>query len=432
MAHFLAGLGVRLGARPGRRGLLVAVLAVAAVAVLAVGLTRGRAKAPEAAAEQSFVVRRGPFVLVSTFSGQVVPGARIDLTAPFDARVAEVRFAYGDQVQEGQLLIAFDPADVAHGRAEAEIAWLRADTEAARLQNWDQGAEMRRASRQVEAAEAELGDVETKLAETQRLLDRGLVPRSEYDNLVQQRRQRQAAVAAARDDFADTQQRGRGSERRIALLQREAARSGQAGLAVASGSAIYAPRTGVIVRPDGDDKGGEGGVHGGGQVQRGQLLGIIANASGLDVAFKLDEADLAAIEPGRKAMVTGPGFGGVALPGTVLSVGGEAQAPPGGGKATFEARVRLDPLSEAVARRIRIGMTANVAIMAYENHKAVTAPPQAVQGAAPQTYVMVRSRPGRPAERRPVTIGRVGPTAVEVLSGLKPGDTVVWEASGAS
>jgi HlyD family secretion protein len=62
----------------------------------------------------------------------------------------------------------------------------------------------------------------------------------------------------------------------------------------------------------------------------------------------------------------------------------------------------------------------------------VTAPPQAVQGAAPQTYVMVRSRPGRPAERRPVTIGRVGPTAVEVLSGLKPGDTVVWEAPGAS
>ena len=429
MAHHLAGLG----ARPDRRRLLwTAVGVVAIVCVLALTL-RGRTKAPDATTEQSFVVQRAPFVMLSTFSGQIVPGVRIDLTAPVDARVAEVRFAYGDQVQEGQLLVVLDPGDVARGRAEAEIAWLRADAEASRLRNWDQGAEMRRASRSVEAAESDLNDAEAKLAETKRLLDRGLVSRSEYDGLVQQRRQRQAAMAAARDDFADTQQRGRGGERRIALLQREAARSGHAGLTGAPGSAIYAPRTGVIVRPTGDGEGGEGGqggVHAGGQVRKGQLLGVIASASGLDVAFKLDEADLATLEPGQKAMVTGPGFGGVALPGTLLRVGGEAQAPPGGGKATFEVRIRLDPSSATAARKIRIGMTANVAIMAYENPKAVTAPPQAVQGAAPRAYVMVRSRPGRPAERRPIAIGRVGSSAVEVLSGLAPGDIVVWEAPG--
>lgn len=429
MAHHLAGLGARSDRR---QWLWTPLASVAVVCVLALTLGCGRTKAPDATTEQSFVVRRAPFVMLSTFSGQIVPGVRIDLTAPADARVAEVRFAYGDRVQEGQLLVVLDPSDVARGRAEAEIAWLRADAEASRLQNWDQGAEMRRASRSVEAAEVELSDAEAKLAETQRLLDRGLVPRSEYDGLLQQRRQRQAAMAAARDDFADTQQRGRGGERRIALLQREAARSGQAGLSGGRGSAIYAPRTGVIVRPTGDGEGGEGGVHAGGQVREGQLLGVIASASGLDVAFKLDEADLETLEPGQKAMVTGPGFGGVALPGTLRSIGGEAQSPPGGGKATFEARIRLDPPSATAAHRIRIGMTANVAIMAYENSKAVTAPPQAVQGAAPRAYVMVRSRPGRPAERRPITIGRVGPTAVEVLSGLAPGDILVWEApSGA-
>ena len=429
MAHHLAGLG----ARPGRRRLLWTALGVVAiVCVLALILTSGRTKAPDKTTEQSFVVQRAPFVMLSTFSGQIVPGVRIDLTAPVDARVAEVRFAYGDQVQEGQLLVVLDPGDVARGRAEAEVAWLRADAEASRLRNWDQGAEMRRASRSVEAAEADLSDAEAKLAETKRLLDRGLVSRSEYDGLLQQRRQRQAAMAAARDDFADTQQRGRGGERRIALLQREAARSGYAGLAGAPGSAIYAPRAGVIVRPmgEGQGEGDSGGVHAGGQVRKGQLLGVIASASGLDVAFKLDEADLATLEPGQKAVVTGPGFGGVALPGTVLSVGGEAQAPPGGGKATFEARIRLDPPSATAARKIRIGMTANVAILAYENPKAVTAPPQAVQGAAPGAYVMVRSRPGHPPEQRSIAIGRVSPTAVEVLSGLAPGDIVVWDAPG--
>lgn len=425
MAHFLAGLG-RLG--PGRRRWAWAAVGVAAVGVLALGLARGRAKGPEAALEQSFVVQSAPFVLLSTFSGQIAPGERIDLTAPFDGRVAEVGFAYGDQVQAGQMLIAFDPADLVRSRTEARIALLRADADAERVRDWEGGSEMRRASRSVEAAQADLADLETKLAETRRLLDRGLVPRGEYDGLLQQRRQRLAAAEAAQDEFADTRRRGQGGERSIALLQREAARSGYAGVAGGAGSVIRAPRAGVIVRPEQDEPGGEGGVHGGGQVRKGQLLGVIASASGLDVVFKLDEADLGNLQPGLRAMVTGPGFGGAALPGTVLSVGGEAQTPPGGGKATFQARVRLAPLAEPVAGRIRIGMTANVAVMAYENPRALTVPPQAVQGAAAQAFVMVQGKVGRPAERRPIAVGRVGPTAVEVLSGLKPGETVTWSA----
>jgi multidrug efflux pump subunit AcrA (membrane-fusion protein) len=155
---------------------------------------------------------------------------------------------------------------------------------------------------------------------------------------------------------------------------------------------------------------------------------VIASTAALDVVFTLDELDLNAIQPGQKAVVTGPGFGGQTLTGVVTGVAGEASTDAGANKAVFEARVRLDPLSPEAARAVRIGMTANISIVAYENPSALVAPPEAVQGAAPNAFVMVRARGAEPV-RRDIVVGQVGPMGVEVLSGLKAGDVVVWTPS---
>lgn len=420
MAHFLERLGRR------RRRWLYLGGAVVAGAVLLVGMARGGGEGPGDALEQSLVVQRGPFVVSANFAGRIAPGDRVDLTAPADAAVLRLGFTYGDQVEAGQVLVELDAADVGRSRVEAEVAWLKAEDEARRMQNWGQGAEMRRASRAVTAAEDELGDLEARLVETRALLDRGLVPRSEYDALLQQRRQRQAVLTAAREDLADTARRGQGGDRRIALLQRDVARSRYAAVGGMEDGVIRAPEAGVIVRPDSGGEAGDKGVHAGGRVAKGQLLGVIASTAGLDVVFTLDEADLNSVTPGQKAIVTGPGFGGESLNGVVTGVAGEAEAAQGGGKATFTARIRLDPLSEAATRNVRIGMTANISVVAYENASAISVPPQAVQGAAPQAFVLVRSREGAALQQRPVKVGRVGPAGVEIMSGLHAGDTVVW------
>ena len=385
---------------------------------------KGRGAAPT---EASLLVSRQPFVASVAFSGRIAPGDRIDLAAPFDAVVSRVNFAYGDQVQAGQVLVELDPDEVRRGRVEAEVAWLKAQDEASRMQSWATGPDMRSAQRAVAAAEDELGDLRMKMAETKALLDRGLVPRSEYDGLTQQLRQREVGAVAAREALADTARRGQGGERRIALLQRDVARSRYAAASAMAGAVLRAPQAGVIVRPDSGGEQADKGVHAGARITKGQLLGVIASAAGLDVVFTLDEADLNAVISGQRAMVTGPGFGAASLQGTVTGVAGEADPAAGTGKAVFTARVRLDPLSGAAARNIRIGMTANISIVTYENPAALVVPPQAVLGSAPNTAVMVRSGRGEPAHRRAVTIGRVGPAGVEVLSGLRAGETVVWE-----
>lgn len=421
MAHFFE----RLGSRSGRR-LLFAGLTVIVIGLFALGLTRKGGADAGPATEQSMVVARAPFVLFSNFAGRIVPGERFDVTAPFDARVERLRVAYGDRVEAGQPLIELNFGDARRGRAQAEIALLRAEADSERMRNWEQGPEVSRAERAVEAAEADLSDTQSKLDETRSLLDRGLVPRSEHDALMQQRRQRQAALVAARDDLKRAIARGQDGERRIALLQREVAHDQYVETTGVSGGIVRAAGTGVLVRPDEGGAAEQRALHAGARVAEGQLLGVIASTTGLDVIFKLDEADLALVKPGQKAMVSGPGFGGSVLAGMVSSIGGEAETAAGGGKATFEARIRLDPLSEPAAREVRIGMTANIAIMTYENRDAITVPPQAVLGGAPQAHVLVRARSGSASERRAVTIGKVGPSAVEILSGLRAGETVVW------
>lgn len=421
----MANFPERLSRLP-RRWMYVCAALVAGGGLLAGMVLNGDKGHGDVPAEVSLVVSRQPFVASVSFTGRIAPGDRIDLAAPFDAAASRVNFAYGDQVEAGQVLVELDPGEVRRNRAEAEIAWLKAEEEAFRMQNWAAGSDMRSAQRAVTAAEDDLNDLRLKLAETRALLDRGLVPRSEYDGLVQQLRQKEAGAVAARETLADTARRGQGGDRRIALLQRDVARSRYAATG-GSVAVVRAPQAGVIVRPDSGGEQADKGVHAGSRLSKGQLLGVIASAAGLDVVFTLDETDLNIVVPGQRAVVTGPGLGAASLHGTVTGVAGEADRTAGTGKAVFTARVRLDPLSGDAARNVRIGMTANIRLVTYENPAALVVPPQAVLGSAPQAAVMVRTRRGQPAQRRAITIGRVAPAGVEVLSGLEVGEIVVWE-----
>jgi multidrug efflux pump subunit AcrA (membrane-fusion protein) len=71
-------------------------------------------------------------------------------------------------------------------------------------------------------------------------------------------------------------------------------------------------------------------------------------------------------------------------------------------------------------------MTANVSIDLYQNPSALTAPPGAIQGTAPDTFVMIKDQGTGQLHRVAVKIGQTAADGVEILSGLKPGDVVVW------
>lgn len=408
-----------------------AALLVVAVGMFLVARPHGSGAS---AVQQSTVIQAQPFVATLGVAGQVAAGDVVAVVAPFDGKVTQVNFDYGSPVAQGQVLASLDTAEIVPRRDEAEAEYLKAAQSAADMANWSNSAEVSQARRTEAAAEFDLADTKRKISETRTLFDRGLVARDELDSLMQQQRSQENALAAAKQDVAETVKRGTGPNRRVADIDLSTARARLDDLqAQMDGASLRAPVTGVIVRPQGEKTETVAqGVHAGMSLTRGQLIAAIARPGGLSVTFQLSEADANRVHPGQQVQVTGPGFEGMNLSGVIATVAREATPATGDTAVSFAASARLDPLTPAQAAIIRIGMTASVTIDLYRNPLALTAPPAAIQGTAPVTFVLVKT-PGTQQPRRvAVRIGQTSPDGVEILSGLKAGDVVVWTPGSSS
>lgn len=417
-------------ARPGRTALVVLAALIAAFLCKVGAGTPGASKSM-ALMEMTAVVGREPFVLGTGFSGEIAPGESIVVVAPFDGVVKRLGFTYGDQVEAGQVLAELNTAEVQRARNDAEGAYLKALSNSADLRDWQRGPEMSRARRSLTSATLDLQQVERSVQESKRLLDRGLVPRAEHENLEQQLRSQKMSVEAAEQDLRLTTERGEGVSRRIAALDLANATERLANLNVdVNGSTVVAPDAGIIVLPPTSNQSAgaaDVSVRVGAAMSKGQPLGVIARAGGLGVRFQLDESDVNWITPGQEVTVSGAGFPGSVLKGRIQSIAGQATGGGAqGGKATFVAIALLEPLTPVQARQVRIGMSANLDVIAYSNPSALTVPPQTIQGGGGETYVMVRDAARSELRKVYVRVGKVGPDKVEVLSGLKPGDRVIW------
>jgi multidrug resistance efflux pump len=417
-------------ARAARRPLVVAG-GLAALAVLAFVVPHG-GRGPTGA-EQSQVIEPAPFASTIAVVGTIVPDQSLAVIAPLAGSVRKVGFDYGAPVVRGQILAVIDDTDVVQRRDEARSTWLKALQEWTEMADWPSSPDAARDRRAAALAAYDLADTRRKATETKRLLDRGLVARDEYDSILSQQHSQEAALAGARQDLAVTLARGRGTGRAVAALELRDARAQLVELEGEVGGAIVrAPADGVIVRPPADKETTTGQIHVGQQLTKGQLIGSIARSGGLAVSFLLSETDADTVRPGQAVSATGPGFGGVTIAGRVTSVAGEASPSSGAGGplATFAAVARLDPLTADQARMVRIGMTANVTVATYSAERALVVPPAAIHGAAPDATVNVKEGGRRRTAR--VRLGHVSPDGVEILSGLKSGDTVVWSAPAPS
>lgn len=427
MAHRAQRLtAALLRSRAGRAAALAVLVAACGFALAPV--FDDRAPPRVAAGEQQLVVDRRPFSTALNLSGVIVPGDGLEVTAPFDGVVRTVGFNYGDRVRRGQVLVEMDPSELLHERNAAESAYLKAKLADDEMAGWADGPEVARAHRALATAERDLQDAERALSESKALLDRGLVPRMEYEGLQQQKLSNETALAAAREDLETVLKQGGAANRRVAELELQNARARLEKLdAEFEQAVVTAPDAGVIVRPpDTDAEGPPSAVYVGRRVAKGALIGSIARAGGLAVAFEVDESDVNRLAPGQPVRVTGAGFHQHHLTGRLESVAGQAEVSGSGGKATFSVKARLDPLSASAAAAVRIGMSANVELTLYDNPSAIVVPPEAISGGVDDAFVLVRDVDRRSPRRVPVQIGYVSPTAVEIRSGLEPSDTVVW------
>lgn len=168
----------------------------------------------------------------------------------------------------------------------------------------------------------------------------------------------------------------------------------------------------------------------GAQVDPTVAVAAIADLGHLSVTINMSEFDVANVKVGDRAVVNVAALGGSAITGRVSAV-----APVGvnnSGVVQFPVTVAL----KTTPTNLRPGMLAGVQVTTSERHGVVRVPLDAVGTIVGgqndgQTYVTVVDRAGR-KQRRLVDLGLAGPTRVEVLRGVKPGDRLLIQVVSAA
>ncbi|MCP1507333.1 multidrug efflux pump subunit AcrA (membrane-fusion protein) [Pseudomonas marginalis] len=399
---------------------LIVLLAGAGIAVQ----SHRSAAEPLNTAEQWLAVKPDALVHQIGLVGKIEPDTTLILTAPFDGNVQANLVEQGQRVDAGQVLLRMDPALLEVQLRDALSAQLKARRTVQDMQNWDNSPTVSRARRSLRTAQMTAGNTQRKLTESENLFQRGIIPRNELDDLKQQTQQQQLDLIAARDELQQALEQGKGEYRQIAEMElTNATVKYDALYQQLEGKEVKAPFSGIVVPAPGSGNAAQGAgntnapVQAGSKVGQGQVLFGLANIERLKIVAKVSELDINQLHQGQAVEVMGDGFDGERLSGSVSVVSGLAIAGDTQGSAQFPVTLSIPKLTPQQLQRVRLGMSARLTVVTYNNAQAIVIPSQAIQ---PDRTVEYRPAMDKPVERVTVTTGQSTPQGVEVF-GLKPG-----------
>lgn len=328
----------------------------------------------------------------------------------------------GQRVQKGQLLYRLDQGQVLPKVRDAQASLLKAEERLSEVQDWTRRPEFKQAVRARDLAEMELKRKKRLAVDTEGLAKSGIIPRNDLDNARADLVRAESELASAMERLTTTREKGSPQKLKIARLERLNAQAAlQEAQTKLENTTVLAPAAGVAMRPKSKENQQSLDLpEQGSTVTEGQELLLIGADQPLGVKARISEASVRKIRLGQKTMVTLHALKGRPLAGKVTSIAPEAVLSQG--RAEFPVVVELARLKPAVVQGIRVGMSASVRIITNEAEGAVKLP-----------IVALSHRPGGPAVRirqdkkliwQPVTIGLSDHEFVQIIKGLKPGQTV--------
>ncbi|MFS2199811.1 efflux RND transporter periplasmic adaptor subunit [Pseudomonas sp. Pseusp3] len=358
-------------------------------------------------------------------AGTIEPNKTVLLTAPFEGNIQTIRVGQGQRVHQGQTLLTMDPASIESQLRDALSAQLKAQRTARELTDWENSAQVARARRTVRTAEIAVSNLQRRLGDTQRLLKRGIIARSELDDLNQQMQMHELELVAAQNELQHVLDEGAGEHRRVAEMELKNATVRYEGLqALLADQNILAPFTGVVVPARTSQLPGAislGPLQAGARLSQGQALFGLADIEHLKIVASVSELDINQLHPGQEVEIEGDGFEGERLKGTVQVVSSLAEpSDESSGGASFSVTLSVSKLTPEQMQRVRLGMSARLAIITYRNEQAIIIPPQAIRLEGLSKVVDYREAMDRPIQQIPVSTGRSTLDGVEVF-GLLPG-----------
>jgi RND family efflux transporter MFP subunit len=240
-----------------------------------------------------------------------------------------------------------------------------------------------------------------KRERTRKLVELGAASRQEFEEILAVHAAHESELAAARQRLL-----------LLGLADDHIARLTDASQAVAEVT-VRAPSGGVVITR---------GVNPGQIVGAGQELFTVTDLNTVWVIGDLYEKDFAQVRVGSAAAVSIPSLPDRPLRGRV------AYIDPRVDTATRTAKVRVEVPNHDT--RLRLGMFVTVGFQTAPSRRVTVVPRSAIQSIGERTvaYVLVEGEEGKFIERT-VALGPPLGESVQVVDGLKPGDTVVTEGS---
>jgi len=375
---------------PSRRGLWITVVVVLIlIALAALGWKLfGAEKAIEVRTAIVTVSGSGAgSASVLDATGYVVARRMATVSAKITGKVREVLIEEGQKVEAGQVLARLDPVDADAQRSLA-------------------AAQLSAANSQIENMRAQLREAEANAVRMAAMVQKQLIPRSQYDQAIAQRDAMRAQMDMAKRNA------------KVAAGQLQIADNG------VDNTVIRAPFTGVVI-----DKAAQPGEMisplsaGGGFTRTG--IGTIVDMDSLEVEVDVSEAYIGRVQPKMPVEAVLNAYPDWKIPAEVIAIIPTADRA----KATVKVRISLKSRDPRIVPDMGVRVSflerappAGAAAIAPR----VLVPTAAVRQDGDQDSVFVLNQ-GK-AERHAVKLGGTLGEDRQVLSGLNGGEEVIVEA----
>jgi HlyD family secretion protein len=386
-----------------------AVLAVLAVALITYGLSRLKPAAPsvERGTIVTDTVKRGEMLLQVRGNGTLVPEEVRQIAAPVEGRVEQIFVKAGTEVSAGTVLVELSNPTLQQQAVDVQyqVKSAEADLNNLRARNDSDRMAQQAATAQIES---EYNQAKIQLDTDEQLGKEGLVPlltlrisRVKVQQLANRLEIEKKRVGTAKES-ADAQIAAQQSRIEQLRAQLRLDQEHVASLQVRAGTNGVLQEVTVTV---------------GQQITPGTNIARVADPSSLKAALQIPETQIKDVAVGQKASIdTRSGNGGV-IEGRV------ERLDPAAHNGTFTVDVQLEGQLPPGAR-VDLSVDGTIELARLDNVLYVGRPSSG--GGAQANITLFKLEPdGHTAVRVPVRLGRASVSTVEVLDGLREGDTVI-------
>jgi multidrug efflux pump subunit AcrA (membrane-fusion protein) len=379
-----------------RTGFILVVTLVAATSLLNSCGSRGKNKE----VQKTYIVRKETISTPLYFSGTIKPYSMIPVISPVDGVVQDKNFQYGGNVKKGQRLVTIYSESLGNDFQQALTDFF-----------------------------SQLNDYNTRrktFLSNEQLYKMDFISKDEYELSAQNEKQGYIALTVSKEKLAALFDK-LGLKQQLKEIDFTNKEEVKKYLVEKHNTLdIVAPMSGIATASQQTDNSGDSvkPIDNGTQVKTGQTIVSIGNVQGFSVEIQVDETTISELSTGMPVTISGSAFPAITLEGEIVEIQTQAKRSDAG-STIFPVEIQVKKVTAEDRKEIYLGMTTQVTIE-MKTPDVITIPLTTVYEKDSIPYVTLQDPKTHKLIERAIVVGSTVEDSVIVISGLKPGDALVY------